>query len=358
MAPVAAAADLPAPQRLYHPREPHHLCRNIIFIPPPAPSPFQPNQVIPILSHKTGATIITPLPPDTVRPFPQPLHELIRIYDECGAGASESQTAIVSAGIAAPFAASIAMTEPRVKALGIWGGIMDLTVHAERATAWNRQVEKWEHYEPPPPPPPPPSTAATGPSALAITEAEFCSLRRNHFPNPETWTDPFASPQMFFRSSGVEFSRLTLKEIWGKNALAEWNRDKLLEEVEELEAQSRGEDADASFIFPRRQSRVHQDFPPEKRETQFPKIRLVLPAEGGGGDDVAVSQGTAFAEVYRSNLIRWFKLYHGDVNEQEVTNIVDEKAFVESLRAGDTFEDEIERMGAWLEWVLKENDLR
>lgn len=355
MAPVAAAADLPAPQRLYHPLKPGPLRLNIIFIPPPAPSPFQPNRVIPILSDRTHATIITPLPPDTVRPFPQPLHELIRIYDECGAGDSESQTAIVSAGIAAPFAASIAMTEPRVKALGIWGGIMDLTVHAERATAWNRQVEKWEHYEPPPPPSP--STAVTGPPALAITEAEFCSLRRNHFPNPETWTDPFASPQMFFRSPGVEFSRLTLKEIWGKNALAEWNRDKLLEEIEELEAQSRGEDADASFIFPRRQSRVHQDFPPEKRETQFPRVRLVLPAEGSGdGDDVAMSQGRAFAEVYRSNLTRWFKLYHGGVNEEEVANTVEAKTLVENLIAGETFEDEIYGMGRWLKWALGKND--
>lgn len=304
----------------------------------------------------TGATIITPLPPDAPRPFPQPLHDLLKIYDHCKPDII--QTAILAAGIAAPLAASIAVTEPHVKALGIWGGIMDLTMHAERATAWNRRDERWEHYAPPKFTPSSSSTTTTTePSALAITEAEFWFLRRHYFPNPETWTDPFASPHLFFRSAGVEFSRLTLKEIWGKNPIAEWDRDKMLEEIEELKAQSQGEDGNAGLIFPRRQSRLYQDFPPEKRETPFPRMRLVLPVEKDSEDDVVASQGLAFADVYKSSIVRWFHLYRALLHEDDVAGIAESKVLIQRFGAQDSLEREVAIMGHWLKWVLDNNHL-
>lgn len=307
----------------------------------------------------TSATIITPRPGDTLHMFPQSLHTLLKIYDHCRT--DSIKTAVLTAGIAAPLATSIALTEPGVHALGIWGGVLDLTVHASKATAWDRKSESWKHY------PPPPQRAPA--SALGIPESEFWALRKQHFPNPETWTDPFASPQLFFRSAGVEFSRLTLKQIWGRNALAEWNRDKIQEEVEELQAQAKGEDLNASLIYPRRQARLMQDFPPEERELPFPRVRIVVPARGEGedegegedkvvvdADDVVEAQGLAFAEMYKSSLVRWFNRYDRHMRESEAMGIAENKVLVDTLRAGESLEYEVGKMGHWLKWVLEQQE--
>lgn len=260
--------------------------------------------------------------------------------------------------MAAPLATSIALTEPAICALGIWGGVLDLTVHASQATAWNRKSEIWEHYTPPPPPP-----QRAPASVLGIPEGVFWTLRSQHFPNPEKWSDPFASPQLFFRSASVEFSRLTLKEIWGRNALTEWNRDKVQEEIEELQAQSKGEDLNVSLIYPRRQSRLMQDFPPEKRERPFTRIRIVVPGHGeeeGGSDDnddddVVEAQGLAFAEVYKSSLARWLELYKG-IHGEHASELAEGKVQVDRLDTRGSIDSEIRDMSEWLKWVLEHDD--
>lgn len=357
---AATLADLSHPPRIYHPNQTPALRANIFFVPPPASSPFQPDRVIPHLSYMTSATIITPQLGDNSQMFPQSLHTLLKIYDHCKT--DSTRTAILTASIAAPLATSIALTEPGVHALGIWGGVLDLSVHASQATAWDRESESWKHYEPPPQHAPA--------SALGIPESEFWALRKQYFPNPETWTDPFASPQLFFRSAGVEFSRLTLKQIWGRNALDEWNRDKIQEEIDELQAQAKGEDLNASLIYPRRQARLMQDFPPEDRAMPFPRVRIVVPARGEGeedeedeeegtvvdADDVAEAQGLAFAEMYKSSLVRWFDRYDRSVSEFEALEIAENKVLVDTLKAGESLEYEVGRMGHWLRWVLEQQE--
>lgn len=171
------------------------------------------------------------------------------------------------------------------------------------------------------------------------------------------------SPQLFFRSAGIEFSRLTLKEIWGRNAFTEWNRDKMQEEIEELQAQSKGEDLDAGLIYPRRQSRLMLDFPPEKRERPFTRVRIVVPGheekeeeeEEGDIDDVVEAQGLAFAEVYKSGLVRWLGLYKG-IHGEQASELAEGKAQVDRLDTRRSIDFEVRDMSEWLKWVLEHDD--
>lgn len=167
------------------------------------------------------------------------------------------------------------------------------------------------------------------------------------------------SPQLFFRSAGIEFSRLTLKEIWGRNALTEWNRDKMQEEIEELQAQSKGEDLDAGLIYPRRQSRLMLDFPPEKHERPFTRVRVVVPGheedDESDVDDVVEAQGLAFAEVYKSNLVRWLGLYKG-IPEEHASELAEGKVQVDRLDVRGGIDYEVRHMSEWLKWVLEHDD--
>lgn len=131
----------------------------------------------------------------------------------------------------------------------------------------------------------------------------------------------------------------------------------MLEEIEELKAQSEGEDGNAGLIYPRRQSRFYQDFPPEKRETPFPRMRLVLPMEKDSEDDVVASQGLAFAEVYKSSVVRWFHLYRGLLNVDDVAGIAESKVLIQRFGAQDSLEREVAIMGHWMKWVLDNHHL-
>lgn len=229
------------------------------------------------------------------------------------------------------------------------GGILDLTTHAEKATAWNRKCDKWDHFKPPP------STTAKE-IRLGITEEEFWKLRKQYFPNPETWADPFASPQLFCRSASVEFSRLTMRQIWGKKMLEGFKRERKLFGGA-WERYGLDDDDEGNFIYPRRQARIFQNFPPQGREKPFPWIKLILPAVHEGKDDVTAAQGKAFADATKTALAQWYIRNRDKRKRKEKSGammIAESKIFAERLKANEGWGNAVWNIGHWLNWVFNE----
>lgn len=100
----------------------------------------------------------------------------------------------------------------------------------------------------------------------------------------------------------------------------------------------------------------------------FPRVRVVVPGREEGeedeeddgtvvdADDVAETQGLAFAEMYKSSLVRWFDRYDRSVSEFEALGIAENKVLVDTLKEGESLECEVGKMGHWLRWVLEQQE--
>ncbi|RPB13646.1 hypothetical protein P167DRAFT_585600 [Morchella conica CCBAS932] len=348
--------------RIYHPEASSSLNGKILYLPTTISNSFFPSHdsIISTLSKITSSTIIYPVPPDTPEPFPQSIHNLLRIYD---ATTDKAPTAIVTSGIAATTATAMAMTEPNIKGIGIWSGIFDLTKSSATSTRWNRPLEHWEHLPTNALPPVPEST-----NSLAITRDEFKALRRHYYPNPETWLDPFASPLAFFMGSNVIFSRMNLTEIMGEDI-----RQKMAGMVSYSENDWEAE----VYIYPRidLMLRTWNSFPPASRRGDFPKIRIVVPEKEEGaeenGNDVAFAQAEKFGKIARKGLASWLKprlrsttnspgisastpTLDAELDEEtEAKSEAEMIVQVDTLSKEDTGVEEVSLMARWIRWVLE-----
>ncbi|KAI5852715.1 hypothetical protein DFP73DRAFT_589784 [Morchella snyderi] len=354
----------PMTARIYHPQASSSLNGNkILYLPSTIPNSFFPSHdsIISTLSQITSSTIIYPVPADTAEPFPQSIHNLLRIYD---ATTDKAPTAIITSGIAATTATAMAMTEAAIKGIGIWGGIFDLTKYSATSTRWNRPLEHWEHLPTNALPPVPEST-----NSLTISKDEFKALRRHYYPNPETWLDPHASPLAFFMRSKVVLSRMNLTEI---------NGEAVRKEMVKMSSYSESDWEAEVYIYPRIDLtlRTWNIFPPPSRE-DFPKIRIVAPEKKEGaeenGSDVVFAQAEKFGSIAKKGLANWYKwklrsssadtsasttrLSMTLSEEVEVMKEAESEAEmvvkVDTLSKEDTGVEEVNLMAHWIKWVLQ-----
>jgi hypothetical protein len=259
----------------------------------------------------------------------------------------------------------MAMTEPAIKGIGIWGGIFDLTKSSATSTRWNRPLEHWEHLPTNALPPVPKST-----NSLTITRDEFKALRRHYYPNPETWLDPFASPLAFFMGSNVVFSRMNLTEVMGEG---------IRQQMVKMDSYSESDWEGEVYIYPRIDLtlRTWNSFPPATRKEDFPKIRIVAPEKEEGaeenGNDVAFAQAEKFGNIAKKGLASWLKSKLRStpmdtsastptlgMELDEESEAMKEAEFeaemmvkVDTLSKEDTGVEEVNLMARWIKWVFE-----